>query len=84
MNTPLRSRNAPARGISLVIALVMAGCIYLLKNRQKKRVYGVFFFGALVISFFLTFLGVRALEQRVNNLDTSDTAIPAVHWIMMG
>ena len=68
----------------LIIALVMAGCIYLLKNRQKKRVYGVFFFGALVISFFLTFLGVRALEQRVNNLDTSDTAFPAVHWIMMG
>ena len=68
----------------LIIALVLAGCIYLLMNRQKKKVYGVFFFGALVMSFFLTFWGVRALEQRVNNLDTSDSAFPAVHWIMMG
>lgn len=79
--------------VILAIALVLAKLIALglrnsRDNEKEKKEKAVFLILGYVLVFcfclFLTNFLCKSYEKKLNNLDTTDTAFPAIHWIMMG
>lgn len=52
--------------------------------RPKRRYVAAGYIIVFGICLFLTNYTCKSYETRINNLDTTDTAFPAIHWIMMG
>lgn len=80
--------------VILAIALVLSGVLSVCLNKRVHRTHArgngkaVRPVAVTVLVFVLSFVLFNAAcsfyENRLNNLDTTDTAFPAVHWIMMG
>lgn len=73
----------------LAIALGLAWLLSLAlkENRTEKKAGYMQIIGYMALfclCLFLTNTALKAYETKLNNLDTTDTAFPAVHWIMMG
>lgn len=78
--------------VILAIAIILAKLVALgLKTKngdaafKSKRGYMAAAYAAVFcLCLFLTNYTCKSYETRINNLDTRDTAFPAIHWIMMG
>ncbi|MBD5542708.1 MAG: hypothetical protein HDR01_00325 [Lachnospiraceae bacterium] len=78
--------------VILAIAIILAKLVALGFKTKKgdaafksKRGYMVAaYIAVFCLCLFLTNYACKSYETRINNLDTKDTAFPAIHWIMMG
>ncbi|MBD5466292.1 MAG: hypothetical protein HDR22_10875 [Lachnospiraceae bacterium] len=51
---------------------------------SKRGYMAAAYTAVFCLCLFLTNYACKSYETRINNLDTKDTAFPAIHWIMMG
>lgn len=51
---------------------------------SKRGYMAAAYTAVFCLCLFLTNYTCKSYETRINNLDTRDTAFPAIHWIMMG
>lgn len=52
--------------------------------KSKRGYITAAYIAVFCFCLFLTNYASKSYETRINNLDTKDTAFPAIHWIMMG
>lgn len=66
--------------------MVIAFFVYLLFKRKHKELGGRIGMSLLicVIAMALTVFGYQQLLKKYVHYDTTDTAFPAIHWVMMG
>ncbi|MCM1160177.1 MAG: hypothetical protein NC412_03045 [Roseburia sp.] len=78
--------------VILAIAVILTKLVTVGFRREKgaeatvsKRGYlTVVYIAVFCLCLFLTNYACKSYETKINNLDTTDTAFPAIHWIMMG
>ncbi len=72
----------------LVIAIVLEKLVaFGLRNtasQAKRSCMTAIYTAGFCLCLFFTNYTCKSYEAKINNLDTTDTAFPAIHWIMMG
>lgn len=53
-------------------------------SRSKSGYMAAGYIAVFCLCLFFTNYACKSYETKINNLDTKDTAFPAIHWIMMG
>ena len=79
--------------VILAIALILAKLVEVglrakknadLPNGKGNLIQTIGYIAVFGLCLLLTNAACKSYETKLNNLDTTDTAFPAVHWIMMG
>ena len=79
--------------VILAIALILAKLVEVglrakknaaLPNGKENTIQTIGYIAVFCLCLLLTNAACKSYETKLNNLDTTDTAFPAVHWIMMG
>lgn len=52
--------------------------------KTKRNCMAAIYTAVFCLCLLLTNYACKSYEAKINNLDTTDTAFPAIHWIMMG
>ncbi len=70
--------------IAIVLAKLVAFGLRNTASKTKGSCMAAIYTAVFCLCLFLTNYACKSYEAKISNLDTTDTAFPAIHWIMMG